>query len=289
VVLLPLLAAALWFGIERALRPMSVVVREVRSRDSALLMPLSEESLPEEILTLVRALNGLLRRLSAALDAQRAFVGDAAHELRSPLTALSLQLQLLARAPTPEARSAAERQLAAGVERASHLVNQLLTLARSAPDAAEQAFGPVRLDEVARLAVGDMAPLAGANGVDLGVASADEATLAGDEDALRILVRNLADNAVRYTPRGGRVDVCVRRGQSEAILEVADTGPGIPVAERERVFARFYRVQGGDQGGSGLGLAIVKAIAERHAARIEFDDAPGRGLVVRVVFPCKAA
>jgi two-component system OmpR family sensor kinase len=286
-VLLPLLAAALWLGVDRALRPMSIVVREVRSRDSALLMPLSEESLPEEILTLVRALNGLLRRLSAALNAQRAFVSDAAHELRSPLTALSLQLQLLARAPTAEARRAAERQLAAGVERAAHLVNQLLTLARSAPDAAEQAFASVRLDEIARLAVADTAPLAAANGVDLGVAAADEVTLAGDADALRILIRNLADNAVRYTPRGGRVDVSVRRGRSESVLEVADTGPGIPVAERERVFARFYRVQGGDQGGSGLGLAIVKEIAERHAARIEFDDAAGGGLVVRLVFPPK--
>jgi two-component system OmpR family sensor kinase len=288
-VLLPLLAAALWFGIERALRPMSIVVSEVRSRDSALLMPLSEESLPEEILTLVRALNDLLRRLSAALGAQRAFVSDAAHELRSPLSALSLQLQLLARAPSAEARAAAAQQLAEGVERASHLVNQLLTLARSAPGAAEHAVEAVRLDEIARQAVADTVPLADAKGVDLGIASADDVTLEGDADALRILVRNLADNAVRYTPRGGRVDVCVRRGRGECVLEVADTGPGIPLAERERVFARFYRVQGSDQGGSGLGLAIVKEIAERHAARIEFDDAAGGGLVVRAVFPSKAA
>jgi len=285
IVLLPLLAVALWIGVERALRPMSNVVCEVRSRDSALLTPLSEGHLPEEVHTLVQALNDLLRRLATARDAQRAFVADAAHELRSPLTALSLQLQLLARAPDSDARNSAQAKLAAGVERASRLVDQLLTLARSDPEAAGKAFVSVRLDDVARQAVADMAPHADARGVDLGLASADAVTLPGDPDALRILTRNLVDNAVRYTPRGGRVDVSVVRRKEGAILEVADTGPGIPAAERERVFARFYRVQGGDEDGSGLGLAIVKAIAERHSGRVEFGDAADGGLVVRVVFP----
>jgi two-component system OmpR family sensor kinase len=288
LVLLPLLAAALWLGVDRALRPMSEVVREVRSRDSALLTPISGERLPEEMHTLVQALNDLLRRLSAALDAQRAFVADAAHELRSPLTALRLQVQLLGRAANPQARGAAEAQLAAGVERASHLVSQLLTLARSAPDAPDQARVPVRLDEIAGQAVADTAALANARGVDLGLASAQAATLAGDPDALRILVRNLVDNAVRYTPRGGRVDVRVLGRGAEAAVEVADTGPGIPAFERERVFARFYRVQRGEEGGSGLGLAIVRAIAERHSARVEFGDAPGGGLLARVVFPAES-
>jgi signal transduction histidine kinase len=285
LVLLPLLAAALWLGIERALRPVSVVVRELRSRDSALLTPLAEDGLPAEILTLVRSLNGLLRRLSTALDAQRAFVGDAAHELRSPLTALSLQLQMLRRAPDEATRGTAIGQLASGVERASHLVDQLLTLARSDPEASGEAFVPVRLDEIVRQAIGDMMPLADARGVDLGLVQAEEVTLNGDPDALYILVRNLADNAVRYAPRGGRADVTVKRHGKEIVLEVADDGPGIPEAERERVFRRFYRLQGGDGGGSGLGLAIVKAIAERHAGRVEFDHAAGGGLLVRAAFP----
>lgn len=288
LVLLPLLAAALWFGAERALRPVSLVTRQVRAREPTLLTPLPEEQLPEEILPLVRALNDLLRRLSAALDVQRAFVADAAHELRSPLTALRLQIQLLDRAPDPEARRGARAQLTAGIERASHLVDQLLTLARSDPDASERPLVPVRLDETARQAVADVAPLAEARGVDLGLAVAEEATFRGDPDALYVLIRNLADNAVRYTPHGGRVDVRVQRREGEAVLEVADTGPGIPAAEHERVFARFYRRHGGDEGGSGLGLAIVKAIAEHHAARIELNDAPGGGLLARVVFPTKS-
>jgi signal transduction histidine kinase len=284
LVLLPLLGAALWFGAERALRPVSVVTRQVRARDPKLLTPLLEEQLPEELSPLVRALNDLLRRLSVALDAQRAFVADAAHELRSPLTALRLQIQLLDRTPDPQQHGAAKAQLAAGIERASHLVDQLLTLARSDPDASERPLVPTRLDEAAREAVAEMAPFADARGVDLGLAGAEEVTLRGDPDALRVLIRNLADNAVRYTPRGGRVDVRVQRREGEAVLEVADTGPGIPAADRERVFARFYRRLGGDERGSGLGLAIVKAAAERHSARIELDDAPGGGLLARVVF-----
>jgi two-component system, OmpR family, sensor kinase len=287
IVLLPLLAVALWFGVVRALAPMRAVVHEVRTRGAMSLAPISENRLPEELFTLVRGLNDLLRRLSTALDVQRAFVADAAHELRSPLTALRLQLQLLGRAPDAEARSKAQGQLAAGVERASHLVDQLLTLARSAPDASDQPFVPVRLDETARLAVADVVPLAGARGVDLGISSAQAAPLTGDPDSLRILIRNLADNAVRYTPRGGRVDVTVRRREDETLVEVADTGPGIPAAERERVFARFYRRSGSDEGGSGLGLAIVKAIAERHAGRIELEDAAGGGLLARAVFPAR--
>ena len=284
LVLLPLLAVALWFGVVRALGPMSVVAREVGARDPGLLAPLPEEQLPNEIVPLVRALNDLLLRLAAARDAQRAFVADAAHELRSPLTALRLQMQLHDRAPDSQARATALALLAAGIERASRLVDQLLTLARNESDATEGTKVRARLDEIARMAVGDVASFADARGVDLGLAVAEEATVNGDPDALRVLVRNLADNAVRYTPPGGRVDVRVLRREGGTVLEVADNGPGIPAAERERVFGRFYRGDGNDERGSGLGLAIVKAIAMRHDARVELDDARGGGLLARVVF-----
>lgn len=288
LVLVPLLAVAVWLGVERALRPISGVAREVRARDPASLAPLPEERLPEEVLPLVQALNDLLRRLSIALGAQRAFVADAAHELRSPLTALGLQIQLLDRARDPQSRAEAAAKLAAGVERAARLVDQLLTLARSEPEAAERPGSPVRLDGAARQALSDVASLASARGVDLGLTDAEQAIVEGDAEALGVLIRNLADNAVRYTPCGGRVDVSVRRREGEAVLQVADTGPGIPAAERERVLARFYRMPGGDEGGSGLGLAIVKAIAQRHGGRIELGDAPGGGLLARVVLPAKA-
>ncbi|HUN70327.1 MAG TPA: histidine kinase dimerization/phospho-acceptor domain-containing protein, partial [Burkholderiales bacterium] len=251
LVLLPLLAAAVWLGVARALLPIASVERQVRARDPASLQPLADEGLPREIQPLVRSLNHLLERLSGALAMQRSFVADAAHELRSPLTALRLQLQLLERAPDRRSRRQAQERLAAGIERASHLVNQLLTLARSEPDAGDHPAAPVRLDETARLAIADVAPLADARRVDLGLAGAVEVTVQGESDALRVLARNLADNAVRHTPEGGRVDVTVRRARSEAVLEIADTGPGIPVAERARVLTRFYRRAGEQEGGSG--------------------------------------
>ena len=289
LVLLPLLAGALWYGAERALRPLSAMARELDARDPALLAPLAEERRDKEIHPLVRALNDLLRRLAAAIDKQRAFVADAAHELRSPLTALKLQLQLLDRAADATTRREARARLAAGIERGSHLVEQLLTLARNEPDAGEQVVSPVRLAEIAREAIAEVAPLADAQGVDLGLAHAEEVSVPGDADALRVLVRNLIDNAVRYTPAGGRVDASVRRSEGSAVIEVADTGPGIPETDRIRVFGRFYRGHAGEESGSGLGLAIVKAIAERHGARIELDAADSGGLLARVVLPLAPA
>jgi len=285
LVLLPLLAAALWFGADRALRPLLAMARELRARDPALLAPLADEGREAEIRPLVRALNDLLRRLAAALERQRAFVADAAHELRSPLTALKIQVQLLERAPDAAGRRNAGEQLASGIERASHLVEQLLTLARNDADSGGQPFVPVALGDAVREAIAEVAPLADARGVDLGLAGAEEVSVRGDAEALRILVRNLADNGVRYTPRGGRVDASVRAHGQEAVIEVADTGPGIPAAERARVFSRFYRGRVGEESGSGLGLAIVKAIAESHGGRVELASAPSGGLLVRAILP----
>jgi len=285
----PLLVVVAWFAVTRALRPLDDVAREVRARDASALTALPERELPDEVAPLVRALNELLRRLAAAIDAQRAFVADAAHELRSPLTALKLQLQLLGRSPDEPARRAATGQLAAGVERATRVVEQLLTLARSEPGGTPESSADVHLDEVVRLAVGDVAQLAAARGVDLGLTSADTAVIRGDPDALRVLARNLIDNAVRYTPRHGRVDVSVVLGVERVALEIADTGPGIPVDDRERVFDRFYRRPGTDESGSGLGLAIVKTIAERHGAGVRFGDRAGGGLLAIVEFPARPA
>jgi signal transduction histidine kinase len=285
VVLLPLLALALWIAAQHALRPMSTLARDVRARDPALLAPIPEAWLPEELLPLVRALNDLLRRLAAALEAQRAFVADAAHELRSPLTALKLQAQLYDRSTDPVERSKASAQLAAGIDRASHLVEQLLMLARSDPAAAETPRAQVRLDEASRLAIADVVALAASRGVDLGLSAPEAVPLRGDFDALRVFVRNLVDNAVRYTPRSGHVEVLVARRGHDVVVEVSDTGPGIPPAERERVFARFHRSGMQQEPGTGLGLAIAKAIVERHLGRIELVDAPGGGLLARAIFP----
>jgi two-component system OmpR family sensor kinase len=179
--------------------------------------------------------------------------------------------------------------LSAGVQRAIHLVEQMLALARQEPRAGSQRV-PVRLDELAREIVAELVPLADAGNIDLGVAAAQPATIAADPEALRTLLRNLVDNAVRYTPAGGRVDVTVESTVGEARLTVSDDGPGIPPEERKRVFDRFYRRAGTAPSGSGLGLAIVKAIADTHGATVRLSEGPsGKGLAVSVTFPAQSA
>ena len=291
--LLPVLALLIWLAVGRALQPLQRLTALVKARRVHTLDPLPDERLPDEVQPLVAALNELLERLRAALERERAFLADAAHELRTPLTALHLQTGTLARASGEAERSAAMAGLTAGVQRVIHLVEQLLSLARQEPRAGNAPV-PVRLDDVAREVVAELVPLADAGGIDLGISAARPASVTGDPDALRTLLRNLVDNAVRYTPRGGRVDVSVETpaapaphsAPSGATLVVADDGPGIPAAERERVFDRFYRRAGAAAPGSGLGLAIVRAIAAAHGATVTLSDGPGgKGLAVSVEFP----
>ncbi|HTV50420.1 MAG TPA: ATP-binding protein [Steroidobacteraceae bacterium] len=284
--LLLLMAGAVVWIVSRGLAPLQRLAAEVERRDVHSLRPIEAPSLPREAAPLIEELNRLLARLSGAFGKQRAFVADAAHELRSPLTALSLQLQLLDRAREPGEREEARQRLGAAVDRAIHLVGQLLTLARNEPEGAPVAMQPVPLESCAREGLADVHALAQQRGIELELQAEAPVMLSGDAEALRVLVRNLADNAVRYTPSGGRVLVRVRapaplRGQ----LLVEDTGPGIPEAERERAFDRFYRRTGAVGEGSGLGLAIVKAIAERHGARVRLGQAGERGLRVSVDFP----
>ncbi|HZR37407.1 MAG TPA: ATP-binding protein [Nevskia sp.] len=287
--LLPLLllaVAAMVWVIGRGLAPLSRVAQEVQRRDARSLAPIHEGPLPREVAPMVAALNRLLQRLAEAFAAQRSFVADAAHELRSPLTAVRLHLQLLDRAPDAQARQQARDKLSEAVDRAARLVEQLLTLARNEPEAPAQ-LQPVALDEAARAATGEMAALAAARGTDLGLTAPQRVTVRGDAAALRALVRNLVDNAVRYTPPGGHVQVRVGAAAGGAWLEVEDDGPGLPAAEQGRVFDRFYRRNRTDEEGSGLGLAIVKAIADRHGAAISLGDAIPHGLRVRVGFPAE--
>ncbi|MFP5406339.1 MAG: sensor histidine kinase [Gammaproteobacteria bacterium] len=237
---------------------------------------------------LVTELNLLFGRVDAAFKAREDFVADAAHELRSPLAALKLQLQALQRAPNDGARSVAITRLGAGLERAARLVEQLLVLARQ--DAAAAAGGPsekIVLADLVRSALADAAPLAHVRQIDLALCEADEAPIDGHAEPLRTLIRNLLDNAFKYTPQGGRVHAFVRRHGAGVALVVEDSGPGIAAAERDRVFDRFYRVAASrDVSGSGLGLAIVKAIADRHGARLALGDSEQLGgLRASVEFP----
>jgi signal transduction histidine kinase len=284
LVLAPLLALTVWWTVGAALKRLQGVAAEVKRRDVDTLDPVPEEGLPREVGPLVHAFNGLLERLHRATSAQRAFVSDAAHELRSPLTALGLQLQLLRRASDGTQKKAALDALAGGIERARHLVEQLLALARSEPGVKTAPFTVVDLSEAVRLAVADVVPLAHDKGAELELEAAPAITVNGDAAALRILARNLVDNAVRYSPAGGQVKVRVQSEAGRPTLLVDDSGPGIVRAERARVFDRFYRGAGREEGGSGLGLAIARGIAEQHQARIELLDSPLGGLRAGVTF-----
>lgn len=286
LLLLPALGLLVWFTVGRGLRPLEAMARAVKARTPTALHPLPDSGTPEEIRPLVAALNDLLLRLDRTLGAQRRFVADAAHELRTPLTALRLQIQLAERAVTADERAAAFTTVKEGLTRAAHLVDQLLTLARQEPEVAERPVGAVDLGDLARQIIAEHMLLAAAKSIDLGMARGEAVTINGDRDGLRVMLRNLVDNAVRYTPGGGKIDVSVFAGAEGPIVEVADNGPGIAPADRARVFDRFYRGAGQDLPGSGLGLAIVKNVADRHRARVILADGPdGKGLAVRILFP----
>ncbi|HUH94264.1 MAG TPA: ATP-binding protein [Casimicrobiaceae bacterium] len=292
LVMLPLLAVTIWLVVDKGFRPLERVAAAVAKRSPTALEPLPERGLPTEVTPLVGALNALLERLREALSAQRTFIADAAHELRTPLTAVHLQAQLAERAATAEERRSALTDLKAGLERATRLSEQLLALAREEPGVAEKAFAPVDLEAIARDAIQAFAPLAAAKAIDLGLVDpppqAPAPIVSADADALSTLVSNLIDNAVRYTPQHGRVDVAIAADPGAVLLTVRDTGSGVPETERSRIFDRFFRGARGQGAvrGSGLGLAIVKRIAERHGATIALGAGlDGRGLGVTVRFP----
>lgn len=294
VIFAPIVALAIWWLVGLALRPVLRVAGELRNRDAQRLDPVSDEQLPAEIEPMIRQLNGLLDRLRSAFAAQRAFVADAAHELRTPIAALKLQTGLLGRAGDEAARADALRELNAGVDRSAHLVDQLLALARNEPGARppagrDAARADIDLAATARDAIDTLQPLAQARDSAIELAAPQALTIHADPDAMRALIRNLVDNALRHSPPGSRVAVEVAQQGNEARLIVDDSGSGVPEAERGRVFDRFHRRDTGDEAGSGLGLAIVKAIVDHHGGRIELVDSPLGGLRVAVRLPLTMA
>ena len=285
----PVLMLVVWLVVSLSLAPVARVRRQVAERQADDLSPVGDDGLPAEVRPLVQELNLLFGRVRRAFEAQQDFVADAAHELRSPLAALKLQVQGLQRAADEPTREVAVRRLAAGIDRATRLVEQMLVLARHEAGAASGVRPvPVDLNELARLAVSDVLAAAQERRIDIGIAQDDAVVLDGRPDALRMLLRNLLDNAVKYTPEGGRVDLRIVGPDGDRVrpqIVVEDSGPGVPAAERERVFDRFYRAGEPQAPGSGLGLSIVKSIASLHGARIELGVSPGLGgLQVRISF-----
>lgn len=294
--LTPLLMLAVWWVISRSLAPIERARRQVAERAADDFSPLANTDLPDEVRPLVDELNLLFGRVRGAFDAQKNFVADAAHELRSPLTALKLQAQDLRRNDEDEAvREAGVTRLNRGIDRAIRLVEQLLTLAREETGGqAGTSSAMADLQEVIKLAVSDVLAQAATKQIDLGVTENQSAQKAvyipGQNEGLRMMLRNLLENAIKYTPASGRVDISLTAGKAsagEAILTIEDSGPGIAPEDRSRAFDRFFRAADVSlEPGSGLGLAIVKVIAERHGGSIALSASEKLGgLRVDVRFP----
>lgn len=287
------IGALLIFGLRRGLQPLDDAAQDVAQRSAQALDPITLDETPKEISPLVQSINGLMSRLALAFSAQRRFLADAAHELRTPMTALRLQLQLLERSRDEAQRRQAMAELSLGIDRSQHLIEQLLQVARAEPDGEATRREAVDLAALVRTVVAALSPKAEHLNLDLGADAPAPAWVLGDPSQLSVLLGNLVENALRYTPAGGVIDVAAGiHEDGSPVLRVSDTGPGIPAIERGRVFDRFYRTdsaqeQARDGRGSGLGLSIVKAIADRHDARVELKDPTSgtQGLLVEVTFP----
>ncbi len=284
--ILPVAVLLVWFGLSRGLAPLKTLQRRIRGRSPDDLSPIDPRGAPEEIAPLVDAFNELLERLDESVGAQKRFIADAAHQMKTPLAGLRTQSELALREhDTAELRRSLE-QIARGSQRAAHLIDQLLSLARTENLRETAALATIELATFVRDVVSDWVPAAIERGIDLGFEAARVQPDPSDPDArapilghpllLREMTNNLIDNALRYTPRGGSVTVRVVSEERVVLLEVEDTGPGIPEAERELVFERFYRVLGTGVDGSGLGLPIVREIADQHGATVHVVPAhPG--------------
>ena len=286
-VILPLAVLLVWLALVRGIKPLNELQQRIRRRESHDLSPIDEREVPEEVSPLVRAINDLLMRLDRSIGNQKHFLADAAHQLKTPLAGLRTQAELAQREidagqRDPQALKKSLQQIARASQRAARMVNQLLSMARAENDSQTQSHQNVNLARVATEAVRDFVPRALEKRIDLGYEGPNTGTrhpqglmVHGQPVLLRELVRNLVDNALQYTPEGGTVTVRVVDdpfGQV-VVLQVEDSGPGIPAAERDKVFQPFYRALGTNVDGSGLGLAIVREIAQQHHAEISLEDA----------------
>lgn len=289
LVALPILGLFVWLGIGRALKPLNRLGHEVGQRKAESLQPFASEGAPSEVVPLVNSLNALFQRVARLVENERRFTADAAHELRTPLAALKTQAQVAKAASEDTVRQHALDGVIEGCERAARLVDQLLTLARLEPDAARPST-PCELMSIARQVIAEVAPFALERNIEIELHGALPVSMDGHPDLLSVLLRNLVDNAIRYSPQGSRVTVTAARAADGATIAVTDEGPGIVPDERARVGERFYRVLGTGQSGSGLGLSIVRRIAEIHCAQLRFQQGEnGKGLRVVVHFSGRPA
>lgn len=292
-VIIPLAVVLVWFGLSQGLRPLTRLRERIEARREADLSPIAARRVPEELRPLTEAFNAMLARMHHNMEVQRRFIADAAHQMRTPLTGLKTQAQQAMRESDPEQLRHALMQIATSVDRASHLVNQLLALARAeASEHSQQALVPLDLDQLLHEIVETWVVQALGRHIDLGYEPAGPVSILGNAFLLREMINNLIDNALRYTPEEGCVTCRVVAQGDFAMLEIEDSGIGISDEEAQLVFDRFYRVDGTGVEGSGLGLAIVREIAELHSAAASLRPNPQilehgstSGSIARVVFP----
>lgn len=276
--LIPCLMLVTALVIAYSLRPMIRLAADLDKRRVDDLTPLPLERTPSELHPFITSINGLLARLKLMMDQQRRFIADAAHELRTPVAALSLQAENLDSVELPDTARERVGALKQGMQRTKHLLEQLLALARHEAEGTKgAAMPPVALDRAAKAVVAELLPLALDRGIDLGFELVEPLTVRGEPVMLAAMIRNLLDNALRFTPEGGRVDVGVYRQAEAAILQVEDTGPGIAAADLDRIFEPFFRGSDPTADGTGLGLSIVKRILDDLAGTIALENITGAG------------
>ncbi len=281
---LPILALMLWLAVTRSLRPLDNLTGEVAQREPNNLAPLNADTAPREVVPLIERLNSLFVRIDASMQKERRFTAVAAHELRTPVAAIKAQAQVASTASSDTERTHALNNAIIGCDRAAHLIDQLLTLARIDTLVAEITES-CQLREIASEMIAAMAPTALNQNVRLELAEGDEISVRGNPVLLQILLRNLIDNAVRHTPSGTSVRISIAMKQGQTCLSVSDNGSGIPESELDKLGERFYRPLGTSASGSGLGLSIVKRIAEIHSAALQFSSQQnGSGFSVCVLF-----
>lgn len=275
--IIPLALVLVWFGLSHGIAPLSRLQAAIRLRRPGDLSPVDPHSVPEEVRPLIIAFNDMMDRLEHNLEAQQRFIADAAHQMRTPLAGLRIQAELALRESDPALMHAALLKVLSGAERSARLINQLLALARvEASSEAIDAFGAVDLGGLLREVVGDLVPAALLKGIDIGLDGDEAIHLEGNPILLREAISNLVDNAIKYTPGGGRVTAKVGidpESPDLALIVVEDDGPGIAAEARLRIFERFYRMLGSTVEGSGLGLSIVREVVELHAGTVTVEDA----------------
>ncbi|MDI1310466.1 MAG: ATP-binding protein [Methylotenera sp.] len=286
LVFIPVLVILIFLAIKKALNPLSIISKEIESRKSLDLQPFAKEKVPTEIKPLVNALNIFMGKVSDTIVLVKRFTADAAHELRTPITALRLQITLVEQAKNKSERDIAIKNLNSGIARSEQLISQLLTLARIEPNNQIRKVKSIDFIDLAKESIQELLPLAQFKSIDLGLVTSEKIVINGVYHELKVLLNNLLDNAIRYTQNQGKVDIAIYKDQKNITLEVIDTGPGVSEIDLQNIFERFYRGQNKEMHGAGLGLSIVKEIANQHKASLEASNLPS-GFSIKVSFNIK--